>query len=138
MDTGRTPPAVNDRAAAASLLERVARQVGRGSSTEAVFGAPVEAHGYTVIPVARVSFLYGAGSGPELAGRVVERPPEGRIAPALVSGEGGGGIGRARAVGYIEMSERGTRYVAATSDWRRPLIIAAGIAAALFVRRAGR
>ncbi len=123
---------------ATSLIERIVRQVGLTSSAETVFGRPVEAHGYTVIPVARVYFAYGGGSGPEIAGRVVERQPEGRVAPSLSSGGGGGGMGLARASGYIEISPAGTRFVPVTADWRRPLAVAGAIAAALLLRRRGR
>jgi uncharacterized spore protein YtfJ len=108
-----------------SLVERVVRQLGFSTSVAAVFGQPVEAHGRTVIPVARVYFLYGAGAGPELAGRPVERPPDGRLTPALSSGGGGGGVGVARPAGYIEIGPEGTRFVPVTRDWKGVLALAA-------------
>jgi uncharacterized spore protein YtfJ len=123
-----------------SLVERVVRQMGLSASVQAVFGPPVEAHGRTVIPVARVYFLYGAGLGPELAGRTVERPPDGRLAPALSSGGGGGGMGIARPAGYIEMGPEGTRFVPATRDWKGmlALVALAGLGLALLRWRPGR
>jgi uncharacterized spore protein YtfJ len=121
-----------------SLIERIVRQVGLSSSAETVYGSPVEAHGYTVVPVARVYFMYGGGSGPELAGRLVDRLPEGRVAPALSSGGGGGGFGVARPAGHIEISPSGTRFVPATRDWRRPLAIGAAVALGLLARQLGR
>ena len=119
----------------AGMIERIVRQVGVTTSAETVFGRPVEAHGHTVVPVARVYFAYGGGSGPELAGRVVERPPDGRVAPALSSGGGGGGLGVARPAGYIEIGPGGTRFVPATRDWRGTLAVVAGIVLTLVLLR---
>lgn len=123
VETGRFPVEAG-RTDTGTLVERIVRQVGVTSSVQTVYGTPVEAHGYTVIPVARVYFAYGGGSGPELAGRLVERQPDGRVLPALSSGGGGGGIGIARPAGYIEIGPQGTRYVTAIRDWRRSLILA--------------
>lgn len=116
---------------ASAMIERIVHQVGVSSSAETVFGRPVEAHGYTVIPVARVYFAYGGGSGPELAARSVERQPDGRVAPALTSGGGGGGLGIARPAGYIEVSGAGTRFVPAVRDWRGRLALAVVVGVAL-------
>ncbi len=134
MDGDHDQAAVRQRTADASVIERIVRQVGVTSSAGAVFGQPVEAHGYTVVPVARVYFAYGGGSGPELAGRVVERPPEGRVAPALTSGGGGGGVGIARPAGYIEISAAGTRFVPTTRDWRGTFAAAGALVLALMWR----
>lgn len=119
-----------------SLIERIVRQVGITSSAETVFGRPVEAQGHTVIPVARVAFAYGGGTGPEIAGRMVERQPDGRVAPTLSSGGGGGGIGIARPVGYIELSPTGTRFVPVTRGWRGPLAAAVAVALTVAALRA--
>ncbi len=121
-----------------TLVERVVRQMGLSASAQAVFGSPVTAHGHTVIPVARVYFLYGAGLGPELAGRSVERPPDGRLTPALSSGGGGGGMGIARPAGYIEIGPAGTRFVPATRDWKGILALAALVGLVLSLLRLGR
>ena len=134
----RRLPVAQGAFAGESLAERIVRQVGISSSAETVFGQSVEAHGYTVIPVARVYFAYGGGSGPELAARVVERPPEGRVAPALSSGGGGGGIGFARPAGYIEIGPGGTRFVPVTRDWLRPVALIAAAVIAGLLRRAPR
>jgi uncharacterized spore protein YtfJ len=107
-----------------SLIERIVRQMGVTSSAQTVYGTPVEAHGHTVIPVARVYFGYGGGAGPELAGRQGERQADGRGLPAITSGGGAGGLGIARPAGYIEISPSGTRFVPAGRDWKRPLVLA--------------
>jgi uncharacterized spore protein YtfJ len=122
-------------AGATALIERVVRQVALTASAEAVFGRPVEAHGRTVIPVAKVYFAYGGGAGPELAGRTVERQPDGRVVPALSSGGGGGGVGVARPAGYIELSAAGTRFVPVLHDWRRTLALAGAVAVAVLLLR---
>ena len=136
MDGERAPFSVDERRPdARSLVERIVRFVAATSSVESVFGQPVEAHGRTVIPVARVYFTYGAGTGPELGGRSVERLPEGQVAPALTSGGGGGGLGIARPAGFIEIAPEGSRFVPATRDWRGTLAVAVTIAATLFLLR---
>ncbi len=100
-----------------------------------MFGEPVGNATYTVVPVARVYFMYGAGTGPELAGRMVERPSEGRITPALTSGGGAGGLGIARPAGHIEIGPSGTRFVPAGRDWRRLLTIAGAVWATVLLFR---
>jgi uncharacterized spore protein YtfJ len=136
MDTHpATVPSERPYSDPATLVERIIRQVGLTSTAQTVYGEPVHAQGHTVIPVARVYFAYGGGAGPELGGRLVDRSPDGRVAPALTSGGGAGGLGIARPAGYIEISERGTRFVPVTRDWRRPFVLAcATLAAVLTIR----
>lgn len=121
-----------------SVIERIIRFVGQSASVHTVYGQPVEGGGYTVIPAARVYFIYGGGSGPELGGKVIERTTGSRVAPSLSSGGGAGGFGIARPAGHIEIGPSGTRFVAATRDWRRPLAIGGAVALTLLARRLGR
>ena len=127
-------PAEGRHSDAVSLVERIVRQVGLTSTAQTVYGEPVHAHGHTVIPVARVYFAYGGGAGPELAGRLVDRAPDGRVAPALTSGGGAGGLGIARPAGYIEISERGTRVVPVTRAWVRPAAVLGAVVLGLLLR----
>lgn len=122
--------------ATGSLVERIVRQIAATASAHSVFGEPVEGHGRTVIPVARLYFTYGAGTGPEIAGRMVERPPDGQVAPALTSGGGGGGIGIARPAGFIEIAPDGARFVPARRDWRGTLAMGTAVGLVLFGLRA--
>lgn len=122
--------------ATGSLVERIVRHIASTASAHSVFGAPIERHGRTVIPVARLYYTYGAGTGPEIAGRTVERQPDGQVAPALTSGGGGGGIGFARPAGFIEVSEDGSRFVPARRDWRGTLALGGAVALALLALRA--
>ena len=68
------------------------------SGAQTVFGDPVSAEGKTIIPVARVSYGFGLGSGK----RQTEQPEEG--------GGGGGGFSAAP-VGVIEVSAGESRFV---------------------------
>ena len=103
--------------ASEALTARIIRQLGWNASAHAVYGEPVRTEHCTVIPVARVFYLLGAGTGPELAGRSVEHPAETAVRPALSSGGGGGGIGVAQPAGHIEIGPGGTRFVPARRDW---------------------
>ena len=116
-------------------MERLLRQAGLASSShETVYAPAIEAHDHTVIPTARVWYAFGAGSGPELAGRIVERRPDGRVAPSLSSGGGGGGLAFARPAGYIEISSAGTRFVPVRRDWRGMATVVAVVVAAVALR----
>jgi hypothetical protein len=103
----------------ATIVERLASRLGVRAEAEAVFGAPVEREGVTVIPVARVRTGFGGGGGTGPAGK----------------GEGGGGGVSASALGYIEMTE-------GRADFRpifdpaayTGLVMAAGISAWLTFR----
>lgn len=78
---------------AAQIIGVIADKLGAKASVSAVYGAPIERDGVTVIPVARVSMGFGAGAG--------------RQQQAAQAGDGGGGGGGAAAVplGYIEIKD---------------------------------
>src|SRR5688572_33407335 len=71
---------------------RLADRVGSRAAATAVFGAPVERDGVTVIPVARVAWGVGGGGG-----KGTHEHGEGE-------GSGGGGGAMASPAGYIELS----------------------------------
>jgi uncharacterized spore protein YtfJ len=68
------------------------------STARTVYGEPITAEGKTIVPIAKVRYGFGGGSGRRTGGE---------------AGEGGGGGGGvvARPVGYIEVSSDGTRFV---------------------------
>lgn len=104
---------------AGGIVDRLASRLGARAQAEAVFAAPVERNGVTVIPVARVRTRFGGGGGTGPAG----------------GGEGGGGTLSASALGYIEMTEGQAEYhpifdPAAYTG----LIVAAGISTWLTLR----
>ena len=83
--------------AAQDVLTRVAERLGAGAAASAVFGTPVERDGVTVIPVARLRWGFGGGSG------------RGRNEKAQDGWGGAGGV-QAAPLGFIEMTDGGAQY----------------------------
>ena len=79
-----------------SLLSMLAERIPARLGASAVYGAPVERDGVTVVPVATARFGIGAGGGSDDEGQ---------------QGEGGGGGGMTTPVGYIELKEGRSRFV---------------------------
>jgi uncharacterized spore protein YtfJ len=76
-------------------------------NTGAVFGAPVREGDVTLIPVSRIWYGFGEGSG---YGRA-DTPPEGKQGQAGEGGgEGGAGGGSARPMGYVRIAGSDVRY----------------------------
>lgn len=109
------------------FLDRLAERLGGKATAAAVFGAPVERGGVTVIPVARVRWGFGGGSG---RGRNAEEAGEG-------SGEGGGGGAGVSPLGYIEISDGRTEFrrIRDASSFLplAPILIAAGVSIMLIL-----
>lgn len=98
------------------LLQSVMAGAGR-----TIYGEPVSAEGRTIIPVAKVAYGFGMGSGPA-------RPGE----PEQRTGGGGGGL-RGKPAGFIEITASGTRFVPIV-DYRDVAIAAAvGLAAGYLI-----
>lgn len=102
-----------------SMIERLAEKLGGSADARTVYGDAVVHDGITVIPVAKIAYGLGGGTG---------RSEQG-------SGEGGGGGVSATPVGFIEI--RGGE----TSFRRIPdplalasLIVAGGVAGAMILR----
>jgi len=83
--------------AAENGLTRLAERLGANAAASAVFGAPVERDGVTVIPVARVRWGFGGGGG---GGRKDKDQ----------DGWGGGGGVQAAPLGFIEVKDGGAQY----------------------------
>ena len=94
-DQGAPGAAETDAPVRTTFIERLAEIMSRGASSAAVYGAPVERDGVTVIPVAKIRYGFGGGSGHR-------RPGE--------EGSGGGGGVYARPVGYIEVKNGSSQY----------------------------
>lgn len=103
---------------AGKFLALLAEKLGAVAKAEAVFGAPVERDGVTVIPVARARFGFGGGTG--------KRRGE--------EGAGGGGGAQVSPLGFIELrnGEATFRRINTTS---LPLMVLTGIASALLMRK---
>ena len=73
---------------------------------KSVYGDPISAHGKTIIPVARIAYGFGGGSGKK----------QGEANPR--TGEGGGGGAYARPIGVVEITETGTRFIVWNEGWK--------------------
>jgi uncharacterized spore protein YtfJ len=85
------------------------------ANAKSVYGEPIHVGSRTIVPVAKVGYLLGATSG-------------GRNGEAVGGGSGGGGV-LARPVGYIEITDAGTRYVELSVVKRSIAAVAVGFAA---------
>ena len=107
-------------------FDGLARSFGDRLSARTVYGEPISVNGVTVVPVARVAFGFGGGGSGEN-----EAAMEGGKGNSG-GGFGGGGGGGVSAIGYIEITSGGSRWVPAEPPKRDQLWKAAtAIAAAL-------
>jgi uncharacterized spore protein YtfJ len=104
--------------AGASLAQEVVQQIARifesEANVKAVFGAPVQLDGHTVIPVATVFVSFGGGVGiggglgKAVAGAVALAN---RILPRAFAGGAGGGVNvSVRPVGFIHDAKEGVAF----------------------------
>lgn len=105
----------DDQGLAASVTDAV-HGLRERAHVGTVFGEPVEHGEKTVIPVARVAYVFGAGagSGPE------EDPDSGE-------GSGGGGGMAASPVGVVEITDRETRVVPFADRKRFAIAVGLGL-----------
>jgi uncharacterized spore protein YtfJ len=104
--------------AADDRLSKLVESLGGTASAQAVFGAPVEKDGVTIVPVARVR--YGVGGG---GGRGPGRKKKGGAGDAEQVGYGHGGGVQAAPVGFIELAGGRASY-RRIADPARPMAIA--------------
>ena len=90
-----------------STIETLARGIQERFSVQTVYGEPITAGAITVVPVARVAFGFGGGGGGAGAGG----GEAGQGGSGSGGGGGGGGGGMVQPVGYIEISDAGSRWV---------------------------
>lgn len=103
------------------FIESLARRVGLHAGAQAVFGEPVERGELTVIPVAKVRWGFGGGTGQGPAGGG--------------TGEGGGGGVAASPLGFIEVRPGGAvfrRIEDPVAYW--PLVLVGSLAAWILLR----
>lgn len=81
------------------FLKTVIEPLSTSAAVKSVFGDPIQAHGRTIIPVARIAYGFGGGTG---KGFRLGKPSE---------GEGGGGGVVAAPAGVFEISDGGLRFV---------------------------
>ncbi len=89
--TNTTVPVQTAQAAGATqpatILERLANQIGVRAGAASIVGAPIEREGVTIVPLARASWGFGGGGSGQ----------------GEHQGSGGGGGANVRPVGYIEL-----------------------------------
>lgn len=88
---------------ASSTVQKVGETLGETANVKAVFGEPIHAAGRTIVPIARVAYVFGGGFGQGERARG-EGAPHGE-------GGGGGGMVRALPAGALEITESGTRFI---------------------------
>ena len=120
------------------FIERIAERVGGKASVSAVFGDPIERDGLTVIPVAKVRWGFGGGSGrgPVAMGPGIDGAASGTsMDDQMGSGTGGGGGATADPIGYLEIGPDGAIFRPITPAMPSPaFMLAAGVTATLLLR----
>ncbi len=86
-------------------IESLARSVQDSLTTNTIYGEPITAGAVTVVPVAEVRFGFGGGGG---GGTGPTGEGGGNTGGGSGGGGGGGGV---RPVGFIEITESGSRWV---------------------------
>lgn len=113
------------------MLERLVDRIGGKAGVQAVFGEPIERDSVTVVPVARVRWAFGAGSG--------RGPVAGADAGGMAGGSGGGGGASADPIGYVEIGPSGAAFRPIVNPYPNPLfLIAVGVMTAMILRGLGR
>jgi uncharacterized spore protein YtfJ len=87
-------------------IENLANSVQNALTSKTIYGEPITAQGVTVVPVAEVRFGFGGGGG----GGAGPAGDDGASTGAGGGGGGGGG-GAVEPVGFIEITESGSRWV---------------------------
>lgn len=108
------------------ILEPIAEKLQSGTNVRAVYGDPVEAHGKTIIPVAKVAYGFGGGS-------CAKKKNQDGTPDKEEAGAGGGAA--AKPIGVIEVSEEGTRYIPISSGKKLAGILAIGFIVGYLIGR---
>jgi hypothetical protein len=109
-------------------LERLAERIGGQATVRAVFGNPIERGGMTVVPVARVRWGFGGGTGRRID-----------AGDGSAGGSGAGGGVTADPVGYLEMGAGRVMFQRISAPYPSPaFLLASGITAALVLRALAR
>jgi len=85
-------------------IESIPVSLSTTANVKTIFGEPVEAHGRTIIPVARIQYGFGGGSGGGSMGAESDGHRHGE------GGGGGGGV-LCLPMGVIEISATETRFL---------------------------
>ncbi len=107
------------------MLETLVDRFAVTAQVQNLFGEPIESHGKTIIPVARVSYRLGAGGG---GGADSD-------SEKVNGGGGGGGVVQATPVGVVEITEAGARFVRFFDPQMAAGLVAGGVVLGLLLRR---
>ena|SRR5271165_2902999 len=107
------------------IITSLADRFTTAGKVQTVFGDPIEAHGRTIITVARVSYGLGAGGGGESKSQ----------ADDAVGGAGGGGI-NVNPLGVLEITDAGTHFIRFFDPKMAARLVAGGIVIGFMLRRA--
>ena len=107
------------------FFQSVIERIQGNANTKAVYGEPITAQGKTVIPVAKVSYCFGGGSGecPECAGK---EHGEGKPYTKGEGGGGGGGI-KVKPVGVVVVTPKCTHFVSVHEEKKLAIAMAVGL-----------
>src|SRR5690349_8664473 len=108
------------------ILTALSERFAATGKVQTVFGEPLEAHGKTIITVARVKYGLGAGGGGENK----------TGAEDAVGGSGGGGGVKVCPIGVIEVTDAGTRFIRFFDPKMAARLVGAGVVLGLLLRRA--
>lgn len=115
------------------IIDRLGERIGVRATVRTVFGEPVARGDMTIIPVARVRWGYGGGSG---TGPVRS---DGTNGETIGSGSGAGGGLMTDPMGYVAVHPDAAEYVPLSSPYLNPLVIlASGISISLVIRAIAR
>ena len=87
------------------LIDSAVEHLHASASVKAVYGDPIVIEGKTIIPVAKVAYGFGGGTGTKTAGA------EGMAPGEKAAGEGGGSGVAAKPVGVVEITGVETRFL---------------------------
>ena len=89
------------------LIDSAVAHLHTSASVKTVYGEPVVIDGKTIIPVAKVAYGFGGGTGTRKA--PVDK--EAKESPVAEAGEGAGGGVAAKPVGVVEVTGQETKFV---------------------------
>ena len=104
-----------------ALIQSIRDSFTNFSGVKTLYGDPIETQGKTVIPVARIAYGFGAGSG----SRTDDQS----------SGGGGGGGLKATPIGVVEITPQATRFISFNATRNLLGATAAGLALGILVGR---
>jgi uncharacterized spore protein YtfJ len=108
------------------ILTTLADRFSTTGKVQTVFGEPIETHGRTIIPVARVQYGIGAGGGGENKSGKED----------AIGGAGGGGGVKVTPIGVLEVTDSGTRLIRFFDPQMTARLIIGGVILGLLLRRA--